>query len=410
MALLRPFRALRPSPTSAARVAAVPYDVVNREEALALAQANPLSFLHVSRAEIDLPASLNPYDPQVYAEARRQLERLTREAPLVRDTEPTLTLYQLEREGRVQTGIAATFSIDEYDRGDIRKHERTRQDKEDDRTRHVLTLGAQTGPVFLAYRGTQAIRDLTQSLSRQAPGVHFIAPDGIRHTLWTIPQSQCAPWVTAFAQVPRLYIADGHHRAASAARARAELARTAGTQGGDDYKFVLAVAFPAEELHILPYHRLLLDTNGLADGEILTRLEADFLLTRGAKPEPAPGCFAVYMKGEWYGMEPKRSLARGSSRIAHLDVSILQDSVLQPLFGIQDPRTDKRIEFVGGARGPAELERRVLSGEARIAFAMSATTLDDLMAVSDANDIMPPKSTWFEPKLRDGLVSHLIQG
>jgi uncharacterized protein (DUF1015 family) len=401
--ILRPFKALRPSPEKAAQVSAVPYDVVSRDEALELARGNELSFLHVSRPEIDLDPSIDPHSEQVYQQARLALDRLRAEAPLVQETEPTLYLYRLRQGRHVQTGIAATYSVREYDEGGIAKHEKTRRDKEDDRTHHLLSLGAQTGPAYLAYRGLPEITErVTAHCLREKPLFEFAAPDGVTHTIWAVRDTE--PFVQAFKKVPRLYIADGHHRSASASRAHAEL-------GAKDWAaphaFFLAVAFPAEELRILPYHRVVKDWGGKTPEAFLNALATRFELTEGASPEPKRGEFTMYLgRRRWVGLKPKKPPT--GQGIERLDVSVLQDQCLSPLLGIQDPRTDARIDFIGGIRGPDELERRVDSGRAVVAFAMHPTTLDDVMGVSDSGGIMPPKSTWFEPKLRDGLLSHVL--
>lgn len=409
MAILRPFRALRPSSKQAPQIAAVPYDVVNRDEAAAIAKDNVLSFLHVSRAEIDMSLDQDPYDHRVYEKAHQQFKKLMSEGHLIQESKPSLYIYRLRMGDHIQTGIGATFSIDEYDRGLIKKHERTRQDKEDDRTRHVITLGAQTGPVFLAYRGLEEINQrVTQVTSRDRPLYDFAASDQIQHTLWKIEDT--SEWVELFKLVPTLYIADGHHRAASASRARREHSMK-GLQS-ESSGFFLAVAFPAEQLRILPYNRVLKDLNGMDATTLLRKLNIDFEvvpLARGQQHEHLPpqrDTFALYLEKSWYKLIPKK-MATSQSLADALDVSLLQREILAPYFGIQDPRTDKRIDFVGGIRGTDELERLVDTGKMAAAFALHPTSLEDLMKVSDAGEIMPPKSTWFEPKLRDGLLSHL---
>lgn len=409
MSMIRPFRALRPSPEHVSQVASVPYDVVNQTEAAALAKGNPKSFLHVSRPEIDLPQGTDPYSKLVYEKARENLTKLAKDLPLVRETEPSLYVYRLKMGSREQTGIAAAYSIDEYDQGGIKKHEKTRQDKEDDRTRHVVTLGAQTGPVFLTYRGLNEINALVDRETQGAPLFQFTAPDGIVHTLWKAKDTKAL--VGAFNNVQALYIADGHHRAASASRARAEMKKeNPSHHGKEDYNFFLAVAFPAEQLQILPYYRVIKDLNGQSPESILSFLEKSFAVTQGSNPDPQRGQFSMYLGGNWYGLSPKQvpSPAQASPS-ARLDVSILQNQVLDPLFGIKDPRTDKRIDFVGGIRGTRELVDLVDSERAQVAFSLHPTTVGDLMEISDAGEIMPPKSTWFEPKLRDGLLSHVIR-
>lgn len=392
--VIRPFRALRPEPRAAAQVAAVPYDVVNREEARKL--ATPLSFLRVSRPEIDLPADTEPYSNAVYEKARANLEALTREAPLVRDAEPSLYVYRLTRNGRPQTGIVGTFSIDEYDSGAIKKHERTRKEKEDDRTRHVLAVSAQTGPVFLTFRDLPGLDREIAKIVVGAPLYSFTAPDGVKHESWRAPDSNRL--VALFKQIPALYIADGHHRAAAASRARAE-----GKSGSPDRDYFLAVAFPASELTILPYYRVIVDLGGLGADAFLKKLEESFTVERSrGSVEPAKGEFGLCLgpSAEWFRLVPRE-------RKSELDVSVIQEAVLAPILKIQDPRTDPRIDFVGGIRGTGELEARVRAGAAA-AFSLHPTRIEEVMEISDRGGIMPPKSTWFEPKLRDGLFSHFI--
>jgi uncharacterized protein (DUF1015 family) len=405
---LSPFRAVRPVPELAERVAAVPYDVVSRSEAAALAEGNPYSFLHVGRSDIDLPAHTDPYDPQVYAKARDALDRFQDEGTLIREAVPSLYLYRQVMDGRAQTGVVGCVHIDDYEHDVIRKHEKTRADKEDDRTRHVLTLRANAEPVFLTYRGRPAIAALTRPILDTAPLYDFTAPDGIRHTVWRI--SEPAPFLAAFREVPHAYVADGHHRSASAWRAGREL-RNAPTQHRSDgeYNWFLAVLFPADELRILPYNRVVRDLDGLGAGSVLARLAHVGRATTTSDPLPSkPGTFCFFLADEWYRLELDERTIDRSDPIASLDVSLLQDRVLGPILGIGDPRTDKRIDFVGGIRGTAELERRVRSGEMAIAFSLYPTTIEQLMAVSDAGKIMPPKSTWFEPKLRSGLFVHTL--
>jgi uncharacterized protein (DUF1015 family) len=402
---LNPFRAIRPAPELAPRVAAVPYDVVNREEAAALAEGNPHSFLHVGRSDIDLPADTDPHDDRVYAGARRALERFLADGTLVRDQAPGLYLYRQVMAGRTQTGVVGCVHIDEYERDVIRKHEKTRPDKEDDRTRHVLTLNANAEPVFLTYRGRGEIDGLAAAILPTAPLYDFTAPDGVRHTVWRIPEPE--PFVRAFERVPLAYVADGHHRSASAWRAGKELrAKHPGRQDAE-YEWFLAVLFPAEQLGILPYNRVVKDLNGLSMSQALARLSRVGEVTTTSDPvPPGPGSFCFFLAGEWYRLTLDPATIDRSDPIGSLDVSLLQDRVLGPIFGIGDPRTDQRIDFVGGIRGPGELERRVRSGEMAIAFSLHPTSLDQLIAVSDAGQVMPPKSTWFEPKLRSGLFVH----
>jgi uncharacterized protein (DUF1015 family) len=395
--IIRPFRALRPDPRVAAEVAAVPYDVVSRDEAAKLAEGHPLSFLHVSRPEIDLPAGTNPYSDEVYARAKSNLDALTRQAPLIRDPKPELYVYRLTLQKRSQTGIVGTFSIDEYDSGLIRKHERTRKDKEDDRTRQVVSVSAQTGPVFLTYRDVAEVDAAIAHTISEKPMYDFVAPDGVRHEAWVARGS--AALVQHFSRrVPALYIADGHHRAAAASRARVEVA-------GSESDFFLAVAFPASQLRILPYYRVVKDLAGLNRDQFLSRLDEAFVVTRARALNPPQGEFGMCLQQasgpEWFGLKPKQARRE-------LDVTVLQETLLAPLLKIQDARTDTRIDFVGGIRGPGELEQRVRDGSAAVAFSLHPTRIEQVMEISDGGGIMPPKSTWFEPKLRDGLFSHLI--
>jgi uncharacterized protein (DUF1015 family) len=387
-------------------VAAVPYDVVTTEEARALASGNPWSFLHVSRAEIDLPAGTDPYSRDVYRKAAENLERLSRDGALTREAEPALYVYRLAMNGHVQTGIAGVFSIDEYDSDGIRKHERTRRDKEDDRTRHMVALRAQTGPVFLTYRDRSEIDGVVAGAVRDQPLYDFTAEDGVSHTMWRLPAGDSVRLAEEFEKVPLLYIADGHHRAASASRAREEFRDRSDRVGGAaQYDLFLGVAFPAKQVRILPYNRLVGDLGGRSPGEFLFALKQRVPVEEDAPATPARrGEVSMYLHGRWYGL---RFAAGDPSRTA-LDVTLLQDAILEPLLGVRDVRIDKRIEFVGGIRGPAALERAVDEGRAAVGFSLYPVDLADVMRIADANEIMPPKSTWFEPKLRDGLLIHEI--
>jgi uncharacterized protein (DUF1015 family) len=387
-------------------VAAVPYDVVNTDEARSLAIGNPLSFLHVSRPEIDLPAGADPAAAAVYAKAVENFCALRTAAPLVLEDVPGIYVYRLRMGNHVQDGVAACFSLAEYDAGAIKKHEHTRPDKEDDRTRHMIALRAQTGPVFLVYRESRAISDLVRAtIAGGAPLFDFLARDDIQHAIWRIDPRDQAAFVAAFEAVRAMYIADGHHRAASAARARRELAGADGAAG--EWDTFLAVAFPDTQAQVLPYNRVVRDLGPQTPSTLLAALGRE--LTVGAGPaEPSrKGEVGMFLDGRWYTIELSAPAADRSPADG-LDVSRLQEQVLAPLLGIGDVRTDKRIEFVGGARGIAELERLVASGQAAVAFSMYPVSVDDLMAVCDAGGIMPPKSTWFEPKLRDGLLTHEI--
>jgi uncharacterized protein (DUF1015 family) len=403
MSVLYPFRALRPSPDAAARVASVPYDVVNTAEAKALASTEPLSFLHVTRAEIDLPPDVNPYDARVYAQAVANFEALKRDAPLVLDDEPSLYFYRLRMGAHEQTGVAGCFSVDEYDRGLIKKHEKTRKDKEDDRTRHLLELRAQTGVVFLTYHANADVAAIARCVCAGTPLYDFTAPDGVAHSVWRVTGVDAQGLVDAFATMPALYIADGHHRAASASRAHAELAKSGG-RTADASQFI-AVAFADSDAQILPYNRVLRDVP-MTHAQI-GAIHARAALAPGQPSSSQRGHVSMYAGGRWHDLTLPAAPA-GTPRADALDVEVLQKQIIEPIFGIGDVRTDKRIDFVGGIRGPKELERLVDSGAAVVAFSMYPVAIGDLLAIADAGGIMPPKSTWFEPKLRDGLLTHLI--
>lgn len=410
MAKLTPFRALRPRGDLAARVSSVPYDVVSTAEARALAEGEPLSFLRVTRSELELADGADPYAAEVYERARANFERLKAQGALATDPEPTVYVYRLRMGRHEQTGVAAAFSVDEYERDLIKKHEKTRRAKEDDRTRHIVTLRAQTGVVFLTYKAAATIDAAVAGVVAGAPIYDFTAGDGVAHTVWRARAAARDALVAGFDALSALYVADGHHRAASAWRARGELAAGRASHpaapGAGDFATFLAVAFPHDQMQILPYHRVLADLGGRAAGEVRAELESRFGLTDAPAQPAEKGRVGVYLDGRWGQIE--LPAAASASPVAALDCQILQESLLEPLFGIGDPRTDPRIDFVGGIRGTAELERRVDAGEAAIAFAMHPVTVEDLFAVSDAGEIMPPKSTWFEPKLRDGLLVHEI--
>ena len=397
-----PFAALRPTPKAAPAVASVPYDVVSTEEARALASGNALSFLHVSRPEIDMAKGADLHSPAAYDQAARAFEVLKSEAPLIVEELPSFYIYRLRMASHVQSGIAACFSIDEYDRGLIKKHEKTRPDKEEDRTRHMLAIGAQTGPVFLTYRASKRVDEVVNRVVMTSPLFDFTAPDGVRHEVWQVPANENQSIVDAFAQIDALYIADGHHRAASAARARKVKKESVPAALVSEADRVLAVAFPDNQMQVLPYNRVVKDLNGMTADAFLRALDRSFTVTKGGAAEPSgKGQMAMYLAGDWYTLDVK-----SASNL--LDVDVLESQILQPLLGIQDVRTDKRIDFVGGIRGTAELEKLVSGGQAAVAFSMYPVSVKDLMRIADAGGIMPPKSTWIEPKLRDGLLSHLI--
>ncbi len=411
MAVIRQFKAIRPTPEMAEKVAALPYDVVNSEEAAEMVIGNPYSFLHVDKAEIDLPAGTDIYSPEVYEKAKSNLEKMITDGVLVQDEKPMLYVYELTMDGRSQTGIVACTSIDEYMQGIIKKHELTREDKEQDRIRHVDICNANTGPIFLAYRTVDEISEIVDNVKKNAPVYDFTAEDGIIHRAWIIDDEETINrLVKLFKDVPNLYIADGHHRNASAAKVGLKRRNENPNYTGDEeFNYYLAVIFPSDQLKILDYNRVVKDLNGLSEEEFIKKLSEkfDIVETEGrAKPDKAYD-FGMYMDGKWYMLTAKDEI-KSKDAVKGLDVSILQDNVLIPILGIGDIRTDKRIDFVGGIRGLGELEKRVDSGEMKVAFAMYPTSIEQLMTIADENKIMPPKSTWFEPKLRSGLFIHSL--
>lgn len=398
-----PFQALRPPIDGVEDLASPPYDVINTAEARALAQGRPKSFLHIIRPEIDLPPEISPYAEVVYETAKKNFDHFRAQGWLQTDPDRTCYVYRQEANGHHQTGLVACCLAEDYDNNLIVKHEKTLQKKEDDRTRHVDILDANTGPVFLAYPDEEALRLLFDQAVKTIPLYDFRAPDGVRHTVWKCDDPQ--PWQEAFSIVPRFYVADGHHRSASAARV-ARMRREANPEhtGNEEYNGFLSVIFPASDLRILAYNRLVLDLNGLDTESFLQKISAVVHCEKGTDPVPAAPCTAcMRLDGAWYRLHWE---AVGDDPVAALDVSVLQDRILGPLLGIGDPRTDSRIEFVGGIRGTAELEAKVDSGYAAVAFSLHPTSMEELMRVADADRIMPPKSTWFEPKLRSGLLVH----
>ena len=411
MAVIRKFKAIRPTSEMAEAVAALPYDVVNSEEAREMTKDKPYSFLHVDKAEIDLPVGTDIYSPQVYAKAKENLDKLVSDGILVQDNKPMLYVYELTMDGRSQTGLVACTSIDEYLNGIIKKHELTREDKEQDRIRHVDICNANTGPIFLAYRTVDEISAIIENVMKNAPVYDFTAEDGIKHRAWVIDNDETAnKLIELFKAVPNLYIADGHHRNASAAKVGLKRrAEHPDYTGDEEFNYYLAVIFPSDQLKIMDYNRVVKDLNGMTSEEFMNKLAEKFDIHEAdgrAKPEKQYD-FGMYLDKKWYMLTAKENL-RVNDAVAGLDVSILQDNVLIPILGIGDIRTDKRIDFVGGIRGLGELERRVDSGEMKVAFAMYPTSIDQLMTIADENKIMPPKSTWFEPKLRSGLFIHSL--
>lgn len=409
MLRIRPFPALRPKPNMASRVASVPYDVVNTAEARALADGNAASFLHVIRPEIDLPEGTDIHADEVYETARANLQRLIEEDILIREDGPRMYLYRQVQDHRSQVGLVCCCHIDDYARDIIKKHERTRKDKEDDRTRHMLAINANPGPVFLTYRPHPEIDRLIEADENSRPLYHFNAPDGVTHTVWHVDDA--STYIDAFGRhVPVAYVADGHHRSASAARAGAERrAGDADHTGDEEYNWFMCVLFPSQQLHILPYNRVVNDLNGHSPEQVLAALGEIGRVNDIISPNPAhSGAFCFYLDGSWRQMTVDEAKIDRSDPVASLDVALLERLVLEPIFGISDIRTDPRIDFVGGSRGTSELERRVNEGDAKIAFSMYPTSIDQLLDVADAGEIMPPKSTWFEPKLRSGLFVHTL--
>ena len=392
---IHPFAAVRPNVKDAALVASVPYDVVDTQEAKALAAGNSKSFLHVSRPEIDLPDGTDCSSPEAYAQARKALDALIADGTLVRDAEPKFYAYRQTMGSHSQTGIVATFDTQDYLSGVLKQHEKTRKDKEDDRTRHIETLSAHTGPAFLTYRDDKEIDAIVADSCAEAPLYDFVAPDGIGHTVWTIKQSNNQAIEQLFDRVPVAYIADGHHRSAAASR----YAKEHGFEG--ESRWFMAVVFPASQLKILAYNRLVRDLNGLSDYEFMSKLSEHFDI--GVKGKR--NC-RMYFRGKWTDLG--WDIPAGTDVVGSLDVSYLQDKLLAPVLGIGDPRTDERISFMGGIRGDAELAAKVDSGENAVAFAMEPVTVEEMMSIADAGAIMPPKSTWFEPKLRSGLFVHTV--
>ncbi len=412
MVVFKPFRAFRPLPNLAEKVAELPYDVMNSEEARKIAKDNPYSFLHVDKAEIDLNPAIDLYDERVYLQARANLAKLIAEGTLIQDNNRCFYLYQQTMNGRSQIGLVGCTSIDDYSNEIIKKHEFTRADKEADRIKHVDYCNANTGPIFLTYRPQQRINQLVDAwLDSHVPSYDFITDDGIGHTVWVIDDVPTARAIeAAFENLDYLYIADGHHRAASAVKVgQKRRAEKPDYTGLEEFNFFLAVLFPADQLRIMDYNRVVKDLNGYTSAEFINKLSKKFVVEEAAqlgsyKPE-VKHTFGMYLDNKWYKLTAKEGIYNKDNPVERLDVSILQNNILEPILGIADPRTDKRIDFIGGIRGLKELERRVASGM-KVAFSMYPTTLNDLMAIADAGTVMPPKSTWFEPKLRSGLFVH----
>jgi uncharacterized protein (DUF1015 family) len=412
MSTIRPFKAFRPQPTLAGEVAAKPYDVLNSDEARVEVKNHPLSFLHVGKPEVDLDLSIDLHDPRVYQQGKSNLQKLIADDVLVEDTSSSLYVYAQTMGTHTQYGLVGCASVEEYGKEIIKKHEFTRKDKEEDRCEHVRVTNAHSGPIFLTYRDNREIDSIVARVTVQAPENDHVALDGVRHQSWIIKDSATIQKIVSiFQSIPNLYIADGHHRSAAAYRVGMERAQANPHHRGDEeYNFFLAVYFPASQLRIMDYNRVVKDLNGLTTEEFFAKLKQHFTIqTANAPVHPAKKDeFGMYLGGRWYSLMAEGAIQKIIDPVDRLDVSVLQKFVLDPILGVHDPRTDKRVDFVGGIRGLGELERRVNSGEMKVAFSMFPTSLDELMASADDGKVMPPKSTWFEPKLRDGLFVHFL--
>jgi len=412
MAIIRPFKAFRPKPEFAREVAARPYDVLNSDEAREEVKDHPFSFLHVGKPEVDLDPSIDLHDERVYEKGKENLQNLISQNILVQDSAPYLYVYAQTMGKHTQYGLVGCASVDEYWNNTIKKHELTRKDKEEDRCTHVRVTNAHSGPIFLTYRDNTEINTIIAGVTSRTPENDHTALDGIRHQSWVIKDKEVIKKITSIVKtIPTLYIADGHHRSAAAARVGRERAKSNPHHRGDEeYNFFLAVYFPASQLRIMDYNRLVKDLNGMTKEEFFVKLKTNFdIVEASAQVKPAKkGDFGMYFEGTWYTLSAGTALQRITDSVLRLDVSILQNYVLDPILGIKDPRVDKRIDFVGGIRGLHELERRVDSGDMKVAFSMFPTSVAELMAIADDGKVMPPKSTWFEPKLRDGLFVHFL--
>jgi uncharacterized protein (DUF1015 family) len=404
MAKLKPFAALRPRPELAQQICELPYDVMSSAEARALAANNPLSFLHVSKPEIDLPPDTDIHSPAVYAKGAENFKKLIAAGSLKQDAQPCYYLYRQVMGGHAQVGLVAAASCEDYLHDIIKKHEFTRPDKEDDRVRHIEALNSQTGPVFLTYRANAALDELFKMKIADAPAIDFTAQDGVRHTAWVVSDAATIEKITSeFGRIPFLYIADGHHRSAAAGRVYQS------RKGAGESGYFLSVIFPHNQMQILPYNRVLKDLRGLTPAQVLEKLDGVFIISANGAPKPTRKHeLGFFLAGKWHTLNFRPHFAKATDPIEKLDVTLLQKYVLAPIFGIDDPRTSKGVNFVGGIRGTGELEKLVNSGEYACAFSMFPTSIEDLMTIADAGGIMPPKSTWFEPKLRDAMFCHMI--
>jgi len=405
VAVIKPFRGYRPRPDVVEKIASPPYDVMNSAEARIAAEGNPLSFLHVVKAEIDLDPSVDVHSEEVYNKSSENLQNLISDGLLIRDEKPSLYVYQQKMGEHVQAGVVAGASVDEYQNDLIKKHEHTRLDKENDRARHIEILGANAGPVFLTYHSSGAIDEIVDKIRETEPVYDFIAEDGIGHTLWVAGEEETTKLENAFKEIPYLYVADGHHRSAAASRVREiKKAANANHTGEEQYNYFLTVIFPDNQMQILDYNRVVKDLNSLTEEEFKKQVSIRFNMAPTDAPKPQEkGAYGMYLGGKWYRLQAKPDTLTVGDPVASLDISILQDNLLSPILGIKDPRTDSRIDFVGGIRGLKELEKRC-SEDAAVAFALYPTSISELMDIADAGKVMPPKSTWFEPKLRSGIV------
>ncbi|MBD3170294.1 MAG: DUF1015 family protein [candidate division Zixibacteria bacterium] len=412
MAIVRPFKGLRPKPEHAKEIASPPYDVLNAREAREMTSNNPNSFLRVNKAELEFDDSVDPYSEEVYQRGKDNLNRLADEGLMHRDKSPCFYIYRLTMGGKSQTGLAALTSVDEYDRGLIKKHEHTRPEKVNDRANHISFLEAQVGPVFTTFRQVPEVKAVFEKITAASPEIDFVADDGVRHEFWVVDDEEMKKAIVdAFAKVPALYIADGHHRSQSASEvARRRREANPDHTGDEIYNYFLNVIFPDEELRILPYNRVVKDTGGMSVDELIEKASDKFETVPhdGAVNPEKPHEFGMYCGGKWYLMKSKEGSFDPEDPTNSIDAAILGNNFISPILGIDDPKTDKRIDFVGGIRGTRELEKLVDSGEYKLAFSLHATTIEQLLKVADAGQVMPPKSTWFEPKLRSGMVVNLL--
>uniref|UniRef100_C6E463 DUF1015 domain-containing protein n=1 Tax=Geobacter sp. (strain M21) TaxID=443144 RepID=C6E463_GEOSM len=412
MAFIKPFKAVRPKKELAEKVAALPYDVMNTEEAMEMAAGNPMSFLHISRPEIDLPQGTDVHSEEVYVKGHENLKSFLAQGVLVQDESEQYYVYRQKMGGITQTGLVVCAGVDDYQSGTIKKHELTRADKEEDRVRHIDVLNANDEPVFYTYRNNPGITRTIEEVAKGEPVYDFTTDDGVSHALWTIADRALIDSLTSsFAAIPTLYVADGHHRSAAASRVR-DLRKNANDKhtGSEEYNYFLTVIFPDNEMTIMPYNRVVKDLNGRSVAEYMARVAERFEVTPVCGPVN-PGerhQFGMFLAGKWYELVPREESFSETDPVASMDVSILQDNLLNPVLGVRNPRTDQRIHFVGGIRGVEELERVVNSGEYEVAFSLFPTSIEELMSLADVDKIMPPKSTWFEPKLRSGLFIHML--